>query len=763
MNGCSDTAFFTATVTNLPEFWLGNDTIICDLTNITLDPGIAGASYNWSTGAVTQTLAVSSANTYWLDLNDANSCHFRDTINVAVQALPVITFSGADTTCFGSAITMTATAPTATSYMWSNGMNTSTITFTPTASGLDTIAVTATDALTCTKTDSLEFMVYALPVPVISGNPTVCINDTLSLTVTGGVTYLWSAGINGNNANFVWSSAGNNTVYSVATDIHGCIDTAFHTVSVLPLPVFNLGPDTTICAFTNITLTPGITGAAYDWSTGDITQTINTGTADTYILEVTGSNGCTFTDSITVAVQPYPTIVFGGDTAVCYSHPITITASGGVTYAWENSMSGASITFVPSTTDTLTVVVTDIYGCASTDSVSFDVLPLPVPAIAGATEICQFDTTTLTASGGVSYQWSTGQNTATADVSPSVAGINEFYVIATGANQCYDTAFHQIDVHALPVVDLGNDTTICEGTTMLLDAANAGATFNWSTSAATQTVTVSAAGTYSVTVNDINTCHNADTIIVSTQPYADATITDVAFICLNGAPFTFVPAQGGGSWSGDGITNASTGEFNPSVAGIGNTVVVYTIAGMCGDTDSSTIEVGALPEINFTATDETCPDLNDGTLILEISGGTAPYAYDLSGTTISDTTLNLIPDDYVITVTDSRGCIASDNVTILAEDMPCGEIDFYIPNIFSPNGDLENDVLIVRSNFIESMSWYIYDRYGEKVFESRDINLGWDGEYQGQPVQSGVYFWHIKVTMLDGTVIEREGNVTVVR
>ena len=464
-----------------------------------------------------------------------------------------------------------------------------------------------------------------------------------------------------------------------------------------------------------------------------------------------------------MAVQPYPTIVFGGDTTVCYSYPITITASGGVSYAWENSMSGASITFVPTTTDTLTVIVTDIYGCASTDSVSFDVLPLPVPAIAGAAEICMFNTTTLIASGGVSYQWSTGQNTATADVSPLVSGINVIYVIATGANQCYDTAFHQINVHALPFVDLGNDTTICEGTTLLLDAANAGATFNWSTSAATQTVPVSAAGTYSVTVTDIHTCHNADTIIVSTTPYADATITDVAYICLNGAPFSFVAAQSGGTWSGDGITNSATGEFNPAVAGIGNANVVYTISGMCGDKDSSVIEVANIPFIAFTVTDETCPGLNDGTLILEISGGAAPYGYDLSGTTISDTTLNLIPDNYVLTVTDSRGCIASDNVTILAEDYPCGEVDFYIPNIFSPNGDLENDVLLVRSNFIESMSWYIYDRFGEKVFESKDTNLGWDGEFQGQPVQNGVYFWHIKVTMIDGSVIDRDGNVTLVR
>jgi|GEM_PF-3244967 len=763
LNGCSDTAFFTATVTNLPEFWLGNDTIICDLTNITLDPGIAGASYNWSTGAVTQTLDVSSANTYWLDLNDANNCHFRDTIDIAVQALPDISFSGTDTTCFESTITITATAPSGVNYFWSNGMNTSTITFTPAASGLDTISVTVTDALTCSKTDSLEFMVYPLPLPVIAGNPTPCLHDTTTLTASGGESYIWSSGATTTSLDIPFDSMGTYEYFTIATDIHGCSDTAFYTASVLPLPVFDLGADTTICESTSISLHPGITGAIYDWSTSETTQSINVSLANTYHLEITGMNGCRYSDSITVAVQPYPTITFGGDTTVCYSHPITITASGGVSYVWENSLSGDSIVFTPLSDDTLSVLVTDIYGCSSTDSISFEVLPLPTPNISGDTEICQFDTTTLTASGGITYQWSTGQNTSTASILPSVAGINQIYVIATGANMCYDTAFHQITVHALPAINLGPDTTICEGTSLLLDAANPGSTYSWNTGASSQTLTITAAGTYFVSVADANTCENTDSIVISTQPYADASITDISYVCLNGSPFAFVAAQGGGSWSGDGITNASSGEFNPAVAGVGYSIIVYTISGMCGDKDSTTIEVADIPFIDYTLSDETCPGYNDGTLILEISGGTSPYFYDLSGTTITDTTINLAPDGYLLTVTDSRGCMTSDSVIIHAEDTPCGEVELFIPNIFSPNGDLENDVLFVRSNFIETMAWYIYDRYGEKVFESKDINLGWDGEFEGQKVQNGVYFWHIKATMIDGSVIEREGNVTVVR
>ena len=123
----------------------------------------------------------------------------------------------------------------------------------------------------------------------------------------------------------------------------------------------------------------------------------------------------------------------------------------------------------------------------------------------------------------------------------------------------------------------------------------------------------------------------------------------------------------------------------------------------------------------------------------------------------------LLAQGYLLTITDARGCTITDSVYIPAGDFPCGNIDFYIPNIFSPNGDQQNDVLFVRSNFIFSIEWHIYDRFGEKVFESNSIDYGWDGKFSGKPVQEGVYFWYINATMIDGSVIERSGNVTVVR
>jgi len=87
----------------------------------------------------------------------------------------------------------------------------------------------------------------------------------------------------------------------------------------------------------------------------------------------------------------------------------------------------------------------------------------------------------------------------------------------------------------------------------------------------------------------------------------------------------------------------------------------------------------------------------------------------------------------------------------------------YIPNIFSPNGDGVNDVLHVRSEYIKEISFCIYNRWGEKVFESQNKNEGWDGNYKGKPCSPDVYVYHATIVFEDGTETSRKGNVTLVR
>ncbi|MBK7232518.1 MAG: gliding motility-associated C-terminal domain-containing protein [Saprospiraceae bacterium] len=109
------------------------------------------------------------------------------------------------------------------------------------------------------------------------------------------------------------------------------------------------------------------------------------------------------------------------------------------------------------------------------------------------------------------------------------------------------------------------------------------------------------------------------------------------------------------------------------------------------------------------------------------------------------------------------GCEDIAEVSVFVILPKCDETDVYIPNIFSPNGDQLNDEFIVRSNFVEEIEMFIYDRWGEKVFESRDVNQGWDGTYKGQDLAPDVYAFYFKVLCVDGSTYFKKGNVTLMR
>jgi gliding motility-associated-like protein len=140
--------------------------------------------------------------------------------------------------------------------------------------------------------------------------------------------------------------------------------------------------------------------------------------------------------------------------------------------------------------------------------------------------------------------------------------------------------------------------------------------------------------------------------------------------------------------------------------------------------------------------------------------------YDMQGNLIADSTgfITVKPQQttqYELVVKDFKFEETRDTITVYVED--CFTDDIFVPNIFSPNGDGNNDILFVRSEYIQSMKFQIYNRWGEMVFESKDINYGWNGEYNGKRCNPSVFVWHLETTMTNGQVVQRSGNVTLVR
>lgn len=717
-------------------------------------------TYTWSTGSVNDSIqvvvpsdtAISIVATYL-------TCIERDTVTIVAKPLPVISFAGDSSVCLND--TMTLSANGGVNYVWENGTANDTVVFVPASSENFTIQVT--NAYSCTSKDSVAITVHPLPVPGIAGPAQVCRLDTISIAASGGTSYVWNTSESTGSIDVSWPLTGTYDYWVIATDANNCADTAFHQIDVLALPEFSLGNDTTICAGTSIVLNTGVGGAAYSWNTGAASSSITINSALEYIATVTDANFCSWSDSIVVGVQPLPTITFSGDSVICYEDSIHLSAGGGVVYAWENGMTGSNIAFVPTGSDELSVSVTDAFLCTSVDSVAFTVLPLPVPVISGDSVVCRNDTASWTAAGGIDYVWSNTWTGATVSVPLQVQGTHIYYVIATGANGCSDTAFHQVLVHPLPEFSLGSDTTLCQGNSLLLAVSATATSYNWSTGETSSSISVNTANNYSAEATDVNNCHFSDTIQVAVIPWSNATITDIAYVCENAVPFDFNAAETGGVWSGNGISSTANGTFVASAAGVGFHNIIYTISGLCGDSDSSLIEVAEAPVGSFISTNETCQGAADGTLEINVSGGQTPYVYLLDTAYIADSNTGVAPGFYLLSVVDNRGCLWTDSVFILSEAFPCGEVDFYIPNIFSPNADGKNDILFVRSNFIDVLLFVVYDRYGEKVFETTDPLSGWDGTYQGQPVVAGVYYYYVRAGLRDGNSVEKEGNVTLQR
>jgi gliding motility-associated-like protein len=112
----------------------------------------------------------------------------------------------------------------------------------------------------------------------------------------------------------------------------------------------------------------------------------------------------------------------------------------------------------------------------------------------------------------------------------------------------------------------------------------------------------------------------------------------------------------------------------------------------------------------------------------------------------------------VITV-EENGCTSQDTVSIIVSYEPV----IFVPNIFSPNGDNNNDVLYVRGRGIDYVTFYVYDRWGEKVFESTRMEDGWDGTFRGKPMNPAVFVYYVEATFLDGTSTTLKGDVTLIR
>lgn len=560
-NGCLATASANVVARPQPVVGISGDTYLCMGQSGTLT-ATGGNTYAWSTGATTPSIPVSHGGTYSVTATDTHGC--SNSASVSVTSLENLSIAGNTSFCNGQSTTLSVANGTG-SYLWSTGATTSSIPVSQ--AGLYTVTVTLPNG--CTSSVSASVSVAPTPVPTILGNTTICQNQTTTLTANGGISYIWS---NGSTTNSITVSQSG--VYAVtATNAEGCSASTNVTITVNPLPNVIITGNSSFCQGDNVTLTA--TGAnTYAWSNSSTVDAITVNAAGTYTVTGTDANGCTNTATKTVSVNPI------------YNIPLTHSICQGDSYNFH----GQNLT----TAGTYTHTLQTINGCDSVLTLTLAVKPLPILAITGNTSLCQGQTTTLTANGGVSYLWSNASTSSNVTVSQS--GV--YTVTATNAEGCSAIANVTVTVNPTPSINISGNTTLCAGNSTTLTASGSDS-YSWSTGDNTASVSISAFGVYTVTGTSTAGCSNTAnvTVLVSQPPVI--TITGATDICAGES--TTLTAYGGETYLWSDGTTANT--LTVGVAGTYQ-VIGYNAAG-CNAMASATVTIWQPATTEFSI---ECPD-----------------------------------------------------------------------------------------------------------------------------------------------------------
>jgi uncharacterized repeat protein (TIGR01451 family) len=655
-NGCPGSDSHTVTLNTPTPVTVTGPSTACD--SAVLDAGPGFSTYLWTTGANTRTVTVTSSGTYGVTVTDANGCTSTGSHPVTINTTPgnTITASGPTTFCAGGSVVLTAS--TATSYNWSTGATTQSITVTTAGS----YSVQTTNG-TCTATSSpVTVTVNPAPVVTITGPATACDSATLNAGA-GFVSYLWNTGATTPTINVTTTG-----IYSVTvTDANGCSGSDTHNVSITTTPGNSItaGGPTTFCDGGSVTLTAS-TANSYLWSTGATTQTITVTTSGSYSVQTTNGTCTANSSPVTVTVNPPLAVTITGPTTACGS-AVLDAGPGFTSYLWSNGDTTRTTTVT--TNGTYSVTVGNGSGCTGSDSHTITINPAATVTIAGPATAC--DSATLDAgSGFATYLWSTGATTQTINVTAT----GTYSVTVTNGGGCSATDSHNITINNSPTPLITGPTAACDNAT--LNAGAGFASYLWSTGDTTPTINVSATGTYSVTVTDVNGCSGSDSHTVTVTVTTPVTITGPASACDSA---TLDAGSGFATylWS----TGATTQTINVTTGGTYS--VTVTNSGGCSATDSHGITISntLTPVITGPATACT-PD----SVTLDAGSGFTSYLWS-TGATTQTISVNAT-GTYSVTVTGAGGCSGSDSHTVTFHTASPATITADGPTTFCGGGDV---------------------------------------------------------------------------
>jgi gliding motility-associated-like protein len=478
-----------------------------------------------------------------------------------------------------------------------------------------------------------------------------------------------------------------------------------------------------ICNSCSGTATVNVTGGlppyTYQWLPSGGTNATATGLcAGTYSVLVMDQSSCGIPDTVIITVGNNGSITAAAtqQDAACFGDcnaSITVTPTGGnapFTYAWSSGGTGATESGLCA--GTYSVTVTDSTGCTGQYTYTITQPPQIALTITGTDSICAGDASTLIAnpSGGTGTYTVSWDNSLPNGLSQIVSPASNtvYTATVTDANGCSVQQTYSVTIAPAPTAAFANDPGTCIPSIIQFTDASTGASI-WQWDFGDPSVTSDVSNQQ----NPVYTYNAAGTYIVTLIVSNNAGCTDT--LIINSAVTTYPNPTASINVSNNVVSELSPEIIFNDISNGGTNCVLYF-----GDGDS-------LVGCNFNSVTHTYP-----------AAGTY-------------TAMQI--------VTNANGCADTTYITVIVEE----ETTIYVPNAFTPNNNGNNDQFFAYGTKVENFQMYVFDRWGNLIFQSNDMTKGWDGTYKNNPVQEDVYVWKISYSDTRGKKYKLLGHVSLIR
>jgi gliding motility-associated-like protein len=759
----------------------GNDGSI----NLTVSGATTPYTFNWNNGASTEDLNNVIAGNYFVIINDANNCVANANITLTQPNSLSVTMTQTNVSCFngtnGSIDISTVGGTFPFTYSWNDGATTQD----RNNLSAGTYQVTVNDNNSCAvSTPIIITQPNALALSLQTTNAT-CYgfsNGNVTTQISGGTmpySYNWSNGNGVQNLNNVVAGTYSLTV----TDNQNCSVSSMATINE-PAALVIAATSANVSCFNgnngqiNVTATGGTNPYQYVWNGGGNTATASNLQFGNYTVTLTDANNCLATQNWTITQPTQLQLSLAASNPLCHgtsTGQINLTVNGGTpnySYLWNNGGTVQSPTTLAAGTHT--VSVTDNNGCSATASAQ-----LAAPNAIAATPIVNTPSCfggnngniqLNVAGGSPAYQFNWSNGATTQNISGLTAG--NFTVTITDANLCQEIVQGITVANPTAIaVNLQITDVACGGTsTGSITSQVSGGTgtygFNWSNGSTGNQIANQPTGNYSLTVTDANGCSQTATGFVNTLPQLAITSQIDQLVCVQDQGGIDITASGGTApfaykWN-TGSTSEDLNNIQP-----GNYNVLITDANGC--TISETFQVINTNSFSVEATGSTTITMGETATLNAVATGSNQTTYNWTPNinhTCSNCPNTVVQPGsttlYTVIATDTNGCIAQDTVSIKV----IADYNIFTPNAFTPNGDGNNDYLQIFGNLagVKKFDLMIFNRWGEKVYETTDVNFQWDGTFKGALIEPSVLVYVMKIVHLDGYNQKVfKGSITILR